>query len=266
MRPLCVAALWLALGVALGFIYGRRVSHSDHYLLSYKQLQEPKNSSRHAISSYDEDVLAKSPESTNPHDQSQYDDDIPEPTTQAPPTATAAAVSSVTPSLDALDRHMMLALGLSNLDQLQQRLYGHIYNAQNAKQADAYLSVVLKPIVKTICEVGFASGHSTVVYLAAKSDTRVISFDDAAKADVVDAAERFINREYPGRLTLIRGDSMSTISAFARENPAVKCDLISIGENACIACVILRHAAFFGWQMEPTMISFHGQTSARLGN
>ena len=124
---------------------------------------------------------------------------------------------------------MMRALGYSSLEQLQQNLFGHIYNLKNAKQANAYLKVVLNPWVKTICEVGFAGGHSTVVYLAAKPDTRVYSFDDAAKGQATNAAEQFIQARYPGRLTLTRGDSTVTVSQFAKQNPHVRCDLISIG-------------------------------------
>lgn len=81
--------------------------------------------------------------------------------------------------------------------------------------------------VKTIMEIGFNAGHSAEALLSAKPDTTLVSFDIATHA-YIDAAKEFIDMKFPGRHTLIKGDSLHAIPKFISEYPATKFDLIFI--------------------------------------
>ena len=62
------------------------------------------------------------------------------------------------------------------------------------------------PKVKVIFEIGFNAGHSAYTFLAARPDITVVSLDLGAH-DYVLKGKRLIDREFPGRHTLIIGDS-----------------------------------------------------------
>ena len=103
-----------------------------------------------------------------------------------------------------------------------------------------YASAVVSPSVRTICEVGFGAGHSTVLYLSMNPLAHVYTFDffprNASYGNVmpeqytyVQAAVKFIDAKFAeGHWTRVVGDSNDTITQFALANPSVTCDFISI--------------------------------------
>ncbi|KXS19250.1 hypothetical protein M427DRAFT_472560 [Gonapodya prolifera JEL478] len=94
--------------------------------------------------------------------------------------------------------------------------------------------------VKTICEVGYGAGHSSVLYLTMNPKAHLYSFDifpvtSGSQSEVLENQNLFQSvslkyiREYHGsRFTAVSGDSNTSIPEFARKHPHTKCDLISI--------------------------------------
>ncbi len=85
-----------------------------------------------------------------------------------------------------------------------------------------YLDFV-KP--KSILEIGFNGGHSSEFFLL-NSEANVISFD-LGEHDYVKECKKYIDLRFPGRHTLILGDSTKTVKKFADIHP-FKFDLIFI--------------------------------------
>jgi len=79
----------------------------------------------------------------------------------------------------------------------------------------------------TVCETGFNLGHSSLLWLQANPRVKVISFDLGIHPYVKPSAE-YINQYFPGRLTLIIGDSRETLPRFSKANPNIKCDLFFV--------------------------------------
>lgn len=63
---------------------------------------------------------------------------------------------------------------------------------------------------KRICEVGFNSGMSAVALLAAVPGAEVVSYD-LGEWSCVQPAKDYIDKHYPGRHTLVLGDSKKTL-------------------------------------------------------
>ena len=82
------------------------------------------------------------------------------------------------------------------------------------------------PEVESILEIGFNVGHSADTFLS-HSLAHVTSFDLQAR-DSVFYGKQYIDRKYPGRHSLIIGDSTVTIPLYAKEHPDKKFDLIYI--------------------------------------
>ena len=81
--------------------------------------------------------------------------------------------------------------------------------------------------IKTVCEIGFNAGHSSLVWLTASNKTFVYSFD-IAEHTYTKQMVQYLQNQFPGRLKLTFGDSMHTIPQFIRDNLSVKCDLIVV--------------------------------------
>ena len=70
---------------------------------------------------------------------------------------------------------------------------------------------------QSIMEIGFNAGHSALLFLASTSrDTKVVSFDLGEYAYVF-AAKRYIDSVFPGRHTLVTGDSTMTIPKYEEQ-------------------------------------------------
>jgi len=70
---------------------------------------------------------------------------------------------------------------------------------------------------KNIMEIGFNSGHSALLFLAiTPPETKVVSFDLGEYAHVF-AAKRYIDSVFPGRHTLVTGDSTFTVPNYEEQ-------------------------------------------------
>jgi FkbM family methyltransferase len=74
--------------------------------------------------------------------------------------------------------------------------------------------LVDKTSPKSIMEIGFNGGHSALLFLAiTPPETKVVSFDLGEYAYVF-AAKRYIDSVFPGRHTLVTGDSTTTVPKY----------------------------------------------------
>lgn len=80
---------------------------------------------------------------------------------------------------------------------------------------------------RTIAEIGFNAGCSSYAMLRHVPQATVVSFDLGEHASVA-VNKKFIDREFPGRHTLVTGDSRQTVPAFAANNPDARFDLLFI--------------------------------------
>jgi predicted O-methyltransferase YrrM len=78
-----------------------------------------------------------------------------------------------------------------------------------------------------IAETGFHLGFSSYAFLKSGKKTSVVSFD-LGRHSFVPAAKEIIDRKFPGRHSIIYGDSRSTVPEFAAKNSNVPFDLIFI--------------------------------------
>jgi predicted O-methyltransferase YrrM len=101
------------------------------------------------------------------------------------------------------------------------------YSAQEPKEVADLVSIVRTDFVKDVMEIGFNSGHSAYIFLKANPNVHVTSFDIGVH-DYVKYAKDIIDTLFPGRHTLILGDSLETIPKFADENPDKKFNLLFI--------------------------------------
>lgn len=91
-----------------------------------------------------------------------------------------------------------------------------------------YLANLAKrPGVKVIGEIGFNAGFSSFTFLESNRDAQIYSFD-IGEYDYVAPAKKHIDALFPGRHTLIIGDSLKTVPEFYTKNPDKKFDLILI--------------------------------------
>jgi hypothetical protein len=126
----------------------------------------------------------------------------------------------------------------------EKNVWGNIYNGRDMEQSREYMSYASLPWVKTICEIGFAGGHSTVGYVTANSKAKIYSWDDYGKPELSTVAyDRLKNRG--GGVTLLKGDSRKTVPQFMAEHPDVYCDVLSIdGAHTKIAADDLRNMKY----------------------
>jgi len=112
-----------------------------------------------------------------------------------------------------------------------------------------YAFVSKLPCIKTICEIGFNAGHSTIGWLVNNPNAQVLMFD-LWRHNYADTAEAFIRNQshlHPDRMRIIKGSSTATVPVFHHANPGFHCDLISIdgGHAYDIAIVDLQNMFFF---------------------
>jgi hypothetical protein len=80
----------------------------------------------------------------------------------------------------------------------------------------------VNPLVRTVCEVGFNFGHSAIMWLYNNPNTRLVSFD-LLESPHKTAGKQFVEILFPGRVTIIAGDSTVEIPKFYSSNPSLKC-------------------------------------------
>lgn len=80
---------------------------------------------------------------------------------------------------------------------------------------------------KTALEIGFNAGHSAEIMLQNNSDLNLISFDLGDHGYSL-LGKQYIDMKYPGRHTLIIGDSRISIPKFIKDFPGKTFDLLFI--------------------------------------
>jgi predicted O-methyltransferase YrrM len=83
------------------------------------------------------------------------------------------------------------------------------------------------PSIRNVMEIGFNAGHSAEIFLSNNKEIKLTSFDIGHHPYIVTAKE-YIDMTYPGRHTLIIGDSRNTIPSYINSNPNARFDLIFI--------------------------------------
>ena len=146
-------------------------------------------------------------------------------------------VASVLTALDKLDTHMA-----------SYSIYEG-YTAQDRKQAAFFVDIVSPYAAKRVLEIGFNSGHSCVTLMTASApDCTMVSFD-LGEHYYVDNAKAFVDATFPGRHTLIKGNSLDTVRTYATEHPDESFDVIFIDGghytdvplHDAINCMALAH-------------------------
>lgn len=80
---------------------------------------------------------------------------------------------------------------------------------------------------KNIMEIGFNAGHSAEMFLKNNPDLTMTSFD-LGQWGCVPLGKQYIDKMFPGRHTLIIGDSRLSIPKFTRDHPDAHFDLLFI--------------------------------------
>lgn len=83
------------------------------------------------------------------------------------------------------------------------------------------------PFIKKVGEIGFNAGHSSLTFLSAKDDVIVYSFD-ICEHPYFAIGKKLIDRHFPQRHILIKGNSTKTVPGFHKNHPSLKFDLIFI--------------------------------------
>jgi hypothetical protein len=112
--------------------------------------------------------------------------------------------------------------------------------AWHAPQTHYYWYRARDPQIKVMCEIGYGAGHTAVMLLSANAHSKLVVFDlFPAKYDPAlemngrqhlfqPPSIKYVENKWPGRMTMVAGDSTETIPKFTLDNPGYKCDLISI--------------------------------------
>ena len=95
------------------------------------------------------------------------------------------------------------------------------------KLTEVLVKLVSNKEIKTVMEIGFNAGHSADTFLKSNESISLVSFDIATHS-YVDIGKTYIDKKYPERHTLIKGDSRVTITEYFNKNPETKFDLIFI--------------------------------------
>ena len=100
---------------------------------------------------------------------------------------------------------------------------GHV--GELPEQSRMYYELAKQGFVSNICEIGFNAGHSTFQWLSANDNVHVYSFD-LGQYHYTHVMAEFLRTQFPGRLTMIYGDSTRTVPIFAQLG--TKCDIVVI--------------------------------------
>lgn len=73
-----------------------------------------------------------------------------------------------------------------------------------------------RPNIQRVLEIGFNGGRSAAIFLSARPDLTMVSFD-IGQWPYVPAAKKLIDRLFPGRHELVMGDSRETVPAYYPE-------------------------------------------------
>lgn len=124
---------------------------------------------------------------------------------------------------------------LRRMKQVERKLYWRLLfrrlgagEGSSSAEELLYLTRLARRIkARSIAEIGFNAGCSSYALLKYVPDATVVSFDLGEHASVM-VNKKLIDKMFPGRHTLITGDSRETVPAFADGNPDLRFDLIFI--------------------------------------
>ncbi len=101
------------------------------------------------------------------------------------------------------------------------------YSQQIPAQVERLRALTLERRPRRILEIGFNAGHSAEIFLSTTPDSLLVSFDLGHVPAVVVGKEH-IDATFPGRHTLVVGDSTASVPAFTALAPDIRFDLIFI--------------------------------------
>lgn len=124
---------------------------------------------------------------------------------------------------------------LKQMKQVERRLYWRLLfrrlgageGSSSSEELQYLVGVAGRSKARSIAEIGFNAGCSSYALLKYVPDATVVSFDLGEHASVA-VNKKFIDRTFPGRHTLVSGDSRETVPAFADSNPGLRFDLVFI--------------------------------------
>merc|ERR1712087_257170 len=88
-----------------------------------------------------------------------------------------------------------------------------------------------------VCETGFGSGHSAILWLSADANVEVVSFD-LFKIPHQEATLKAVNAMFPGRLETVRGDSCEMVGQYTGH-----CDFVHASSYCELDAVYLTQNA-----------------------
>ncbi|GAA2048235.1 O-methyltransferase [Williamsia deligens] len=121
-------------------------------------------------------------------------------------------------------------MGFERLEQIvdEARANGwYVEGSANAAQLESLRQLAEDDRIRSVVEIGFNVGFSSHAFLSADPQTQVTSFD-LGDHEYVSSAKACIDDEFPGRHTLITGDSRETVPQYADDHPGQTFDLIFI--------------------------------------
>lgn len=101
------------------------------------------------------------------------------------------------------------------------------YSQQVPGQVQDLKNLVSNPSIKRVLEIGFNAGHSADIFLKNNPNIHLTSFDLNMRPCVT-YGKKYIDMTYPGRHTLIIGDSTLKIPEFVNLHSNEKFDLIFV--------------------------------------
>jgi len=102
-----------------------------------------------------------------------------------------------------------------------------ISGASDPAELQYLAGLAAAPHVRVIGEIGFNAGFSSYAFLTANPEVTVCSFDIAEHV-YVGPAKQHIDSVFPGRHTLVVGNSLDSVPTFRKLNPHLMFDLIFI--------------------------------------
>jgi predicted O-methyltransferase YrrM len=100
--------------------------------------------------------------------------------------------------------------------QLPQPTEGYTLDSQRKQMQDLIQQYM--PQTKRIMEIGFNAGHSAECFLQWNDSVEVVSFDIGTH-NYIQQGKDYIDAKYPGRHTLVLGDSTKTVPEYKLDEP-----------------------------------------------
>lgn len=118
----------------------------------------------------------------------------------------------------------------------------YIEGSADATELAALTELARRPGIRRVVEIGFNAGFSSHAFLSAHDDVVVTSFD-LGEHRYASRAKDQIDSDFPGRHTLVVGDSLITVPEFAEAHPDSTFDLIFIdgGHSHEVASADIRN-------------------------